>query len=44
MLAVVCVFSYIMLAIIYVSVCISELQALDDLLVFYNEYPEHELD
>ena len=32
--------SYIMLAII--TVCISDLQALNDLLVFYNEYQELE--
>ena len=42
MLVVVCVFSYIMLAII--TVCISNLQAFDDLLVLYNEYQEHELE
>ena len=41
MLVVMCVFCYIMLAII--TVYISDLQALDDLLVFYNEYQEHEL-
>ena len=42
MLVVVCVFSYIMLAII--TVCISNLQAFDDLLVLYYEYREHELE
>ena len=42
MLVVVCVFSYIMLAII--TVCISNLQAFDDLLMLYNEYREHELE
>ena len=41
MLVVMCVSSYIMLAII--TACISDLQKLDDLLVFYNEYQEHEL-
>ena len=42
MLVVVCVFSYIMLAII--TVFTSNLQAFDDLLVLYNEYREHELE
>ena len=42
MLVVMCVFSYNMLAII--TVCISDLQTLDDLPVFYNEYQEHELE
>ena len=37
-----CVFSYIMLAII--TVCISDLQAFNDLLLFYNEYQEHKLE
>ena len=37
-----CVFSYIMLAII--TLCISDLQALDDLLMFYNECQEHGLE
>ena len=37
-----CAFCYIILAII--TVCISDLQALDDLLVFYNEYKEHGLE
>ena len=41
MLVVMCVFSYIMLAII--TVCISNLQVFDDLLVLCNEYWEHEL-
>ena len=36
------VFPYIWLPII--TVCISDLQALDDLLVLYNEYQEHELE
>ena len=42
MLVVMCAFSYIILAII--TVCISDLQALDDLLVFYNEYQDHKLE
>ena len=42
MLVVMCVFSDVMLAII--TVCIFNLQALDDLLVLYNEYQEHELE
>ena len=42
MLVVVCVFSYIILAII--TVCISNFQAFDDLLMLYNEYREHELE
>ena len=42
MLVVACAFSYIMLAI--TTVCISNLQAFDDLLVLYNEYREHELE
>ena len=42
MLVAMCVFSYIVLAII--TVCISDLQELEDLLVFYNEYQEHELE
>ena len=41
MLVVVCVFSYIMLAIITMY---SNLQAFDDLLVLYNEYRKHELE
>ena len=41
MLLAVYVFSYIMLAII--TVCISYLQSLDDLRLFYNEYQEHKL-
>ena len=42
MLVVVCAFSYIILAII--TVCISDLQALDGLLVLYDEYKERELE
>ena len=42
MLVAMCTLSYIILAII--TACISDLQALDDLLVFYNEYQEHGLE
>ena len=41
MLIAMCVFSYIMAII---TACISDLQALDDQLVFYNECQEHELE
>ena len=43
MLVAMCAFSYIIILAI-ITACISGLQALDDFLVFYNEYQEHGLE